>query len=112
MPAITPITSDELHRQILRRGTRAVVDFYQASCAPCRALEPRLERIAGRYLGRVAAYRVDLDNDPDAAQRFDVLSLPTVLAIVDGQETARLDGLITDPQLQQLFDQLAPEARR
>jgi thioredoxin-like negative regulator of GroEL len=43
-----------------------------------------LERIAGRYLGRVLAYRIDLDDNTSAGQRFGVTSLPAVLALVDG----------------------------
>jgi len=55
------------------------LDFYQASCPPCRVLELRLERVAQEYAGRVAVYRIEVDRNLPVAERFGVMSLPTVL---------------------------------
>ena len=76
-----------------------LVDFWQQSCAPCRKLEPRLEAFARRHPD-LAVVRVDVDADLALAQQLDVLSIPTVLVLRDGTETARLDGLITDADLE------------
>lgn len=76
-----------------------LVDFYQASCAPCRALEPRLEAFARRHAGQLRVLQVDVDADRAATQDFGVLSLPTLIVVSDGNETARLDGLIGDDDL-------------
>ena len=83
------------------------LDFYQASCPPCRALEPRLERMAQQYEGRLRVYRIDIDRDMPVAERFVVKSIPTVLVFRDGREVARLDGLITDHALTAAFDRAA-----
>ncbi|MGQ0549641.1 MAG: thioredoxin family protein [Armatimonadota bacterium] len=80
------------------------LDFYQASCPPCRALEPRLERVAQEYASRVAVYRIDVDRDLPVAERFGVMSLPTVLVLKAGKEVGRLDGLITEADLRAAFD--------
>ena len=55
-----------------------LLDFWQASCAPCRALEPRLEQIARRRSGEFRGYRIEVDASPDAAGELDVQSIPTV----------------------------------
>lgn len=102
---IAPLTEDELEPKVLRVHGPVVLDFYQASCPPCRVLEPRLERVAARYAGKVPTYRVDIDHDLLVAERFAVMSLPTVLVVRDGQEIERLDGLITASQLTTAFDQ-------
>jgi thioredoxin 1 len=75
-----------------------LVDFWQQSCAPCRKLEPRLEAFAQRH-PELTVVRVDIDTDLPLAQQLDVMSIPTVLVLRDGKETARLDGLITDDDL-------------
>ncbi len=103
MTGIATLTSGELERVVLRAPGPAALDFYQASCPPCRVLEPRLERVARQYAGRVAVYRVDVDTDLAVAARFGVQSLPTVLVFRDGAEVARLDGRITEAQLQAAF---------
>lgn len=63
-----------------------LVDFWQQSCAPCRKLEPRLEAFAQRH-PELMIVRVDIDDDLTLAQQLDVLSIPTVLVLRDGDET-------------------------
>ncbi len=81
-----------------------VLDFYQASCPPCHALEPRLERVAAQYRRRVPVLRVDIDRDMAVAERFQVMSIPTVLILRGGREVERLDGLIHEPDLAAAFE--------
>jgi len=77
-----------------------LLDFWQASCAPCRALEPRLERFAANHPGRFTGYRIDVDTDTDTVAKYGVMSIPTILLLRDGQEIDRLDGLIRDQDLE------------
>lgn len=104
MAPVEPLTSGELERAVLRVAGPTALDFYQASCPPCRVLAPQLERVARQYAGRVPVYRVDVDTDMAVAERFGVRSLPTVLVFRDGTEVERLDGLITEAQLRHAFD--------
>jgi thioredoxin 1 len=76
-----------------------LLDFWQASCAPCRALEPRLAEFAGQHPGTFDGYRIDVDADPATVDAFDVMSIPTVVLLRDGHEVARLDGLIRPDDL-------------
>lgn len=104
MTSITTLTGAELSTSLPQAPGPVVLDFYQASCPPCHALEPRLERVAARYAGRVPVYRVDIDRDLPVAERFGVMSLPTVLVLHGGREIERLDGLITEAQLRAAFE--------
>ena len=90
------ISSNEIDAKVRRARGAVVLDFYQASCAPCRALDPILKRVALQYAGKVPIYRVDIDRDLDVAKGFNVMSLPTILVIKDGRELIRLDGLIKE----------------
>lgn len=103
MASIEPLTGSAIEAAVLQRSGPIALDFYQASCPPCRVLEPRLERIAQQYAGRISVYRVDIDRDLPIAERFGVTSLPTVLIFVAGNEVARLDGLITEAILEAAF---------
>jgi thioredoxin len=104
MASIETISSKEIDTKVCRAPGPVVLDFYQASCAPCRTLEPWLERAAEHYAGRLTAYRVDIDRDLDVAKSFRVTSLPTVLVLRGGEELIRLDGLIKDRDLKAAFD--------
>lgn len=104
MATIETLSSDKLEAQAFHTTCPVALDFYQASCPPCRTLEPRLERLAERYVGRVAVYRVDIERDMAVAERFGVQSIPTVLILREGKEVERLDGLITDDDLKAAFE--------
>lgn len=103
MATIQSLDTGELASKVLQARGPVVLDFYQATCPPCRALEPVLERVARDFAGRVAVYRVDIDRDPTVAERFGIDSLPTVLMVRDGREADRLDGLVTESQLRDTF---------
>lgn len=81
-----------------------LLDFWQQSCPPCRMLEPRLEAFARRHRGELAAYRIDIDKDPETPRRFGIMSIPTLILFADGRELERLDGLIRDPDLEAALD--------
>jgi thioredoxin 1 len=107
MATIQTITSSEFDAKVLQARGAVVLDFYQVTCAPCRALEPRLERVAQQYAGRVPVYRIDIDRDLSIADRLGVQSIPTVLVFRGGKEIESLDGLITDQQLRTAFEKAA-----
>jgi thioredoxin 1 len=104
MKQIETLTSAELQTKAIETRGPVIIDFYQASCAPCRVLEPRLAHVAGRYRDAVPVYRIDIDRDLPLAKRFGVMSLPTVLVLHAGREVERLDGLITDNDLTAVFE--------
>lgn len=107
MAQVVTIPGGELDDRLQHAMGSVVLDFYQASCAPCRMLEPRLERAAATYRERVAVYRIDIDRDLPVAERFGVMSIPTLVAVRGGREVERLDGLIREQDLEALFQRLA-----
>jgi thioredoxin 1 len=106
MTTIKPLAGSELESRVLQAEGPVALDFYQESCAPCHALTPRIERVAGQFEGRLPVYRVDVDQDMPIAERFRVMSLPTVLIVDGGKELERLDGLIKEDDLQAAFDRV------
>lgn len=107
MDSIQTITASDFEAKVLEASGPVLLDFYQATCPPCRVLEPRLERIARQYVGRVQIYRIDVERDLSIATRLGVKSIPTIMVFRDGKERERLDGLITREQLQAAFERAA-----
>ena len=98
--SLAPIATADQVEQLLTGPGLTLLDFWQLTCAPCRALEPWLDAVLRRHPS-VRAVRIDVDSDRQAPNRFDVLSIPTLLLFHDGTETARLDGLIRETDIEQ-----------
>jgi thioredoxin 1 len=69
-----------------------LVDFWAEWCGPCTMIAPILEEIAGEHAGKVQIAKVNVDDHPDLAMRFDVMSIPTLILFKDGQAQKRLIG--------------------
>ncbi|WP_048306374.1 co-chaperone YbbN [Halomonas sp. PR-M31] len=72
-------------------------------CAPCQALIPRLDRVIERYSAQCRCYLVDIDRYPDAALKYNVRGMPTLLLFVDGDLEASRVGAISEEQLEALI---------
>jgi thioredoxin 1 len=76
-----------------------LVDFWAPWCSPCRALAPRLERLAQRFDGQLQLRKLNVDEAPEIAAAFGVRGVPTLVLFKNGQPQARLVGLQDDEQL-------------
>jgi thioredoxin 1 len=103
-----PILDPQQVKTVTAQPGLVLLDFWQASCAPCRALEPRLAQLADQHPGTFDGYRIDVDADPQTVDAFDVMSIPTVVLLRNGREVARLDGLIRPDDLTAMLHRQQP----
>lgn len=83
----------------------AMVDFWAEWCGPCRMLGPTVEKLAEDYEGRALIGKVNVDNEPDLARRFNVMSIPTVVFFKNGQEFDRKIGLMPEEAYTSLLEE-------
>jgi len=72
----------------------AMVDFWATWCGPCKMLSPTIEALAGQYDGKALVGKVNVDEEPDLARRFGVMSIPTVVFLKNGVEFDRKVGVM------------------
>ena len=85
------VTDASFEQEVLQAGRPVVVDFWAPWCGPCKAVTPVLEQIAGET-ARVEFVKLNIDDNPATAARYDVLSIPTVILFADGEPRETLVG--------------------
>ncbi len=79
--------------ETIKKNPLVLVDFWAGWCGPCRALAPTIQELAKEYAGKVLVAKLDVDENPQTAERFQVYSIPTVVLIKNGFEVDRIVGL-------------------
>jgi putative thioredoxin len=106
--AVIDVTDGTFATEVVERSMRVpvILDLWATWCQPCKQLSPVLEKLAGEAGGRWLLAKVDVDANPQIAQALQVQSIPTVLAIFQGQAVTGFQGALPEAQVRQWLDQL------
>jgi len=101
------VTDADFDASVLGRGA-VLVDFWAAWCGPCRALAPVLEGLQADLGDRLTVVKLNVDDNPQTALRYDVSGLPTVILFRDGEPVQRVLGLKPKGALRALLEPWIP----
>jgi thioredoxin 1 len=93
------MTEAEFEAEVLAAPQPVLLDFAASQCAPCRALAPILESLAGERAGRLRVETIDAEASMPLSRRCDVRSFPTLIVFAGGREVARTVGLTSKEKL-------------
>ena len=85
-----------------------VVDFWAEWCGPCKMITPILEELASEQAGKITVAKLNVDENPDLAMRYNVMSIPTLLVFKDGEVAKRLVGAKPKSALLQELSEFLP----
>ena len=87
------VSDASFESDVLKSAEPVVVDFWAEWCGPCHMLAPTIAQLSSELAGRVKVAKLDIDRNPQTANRFGVRSIPTLLVLKDGKEVDRLVGV-------------------
>ena len=83
--AVMTVTKENFQEEVMQAGCPVLLDFWATWCGPCRMVAPVIDEIATEKAGQVAVYKVDIDQSPDLAFKYQVSSVPTLIVFENGQ---------------------------
>src|SRR4051812_32955308 len=89
---IGTLTESTFDEEVGASEAPVLVDFWAEWCGPCKMIAPILEEISDEQDGKVRIVKVNVDENPDLALRFDVMSIPTLIIFKDGEPQKRMIG--------------------
>jgi thioredoxin 1 len=89
---VTHVSDQDFQDQVLGSDRLVLVDFWAEWCVPCHMVSPVVEEIARDHAEDLKAVKLNVDDNPETARRFAVMSIPTLIVFKDGEEKARVVG--------------------
>ena len=92
-------TDANFQKEVLESDVPVLVDFYADWCGPCKMMSPVIEELAGEYEGTVKVGKLNVDEQPSTAQKYRVMSIPTMLVIKNGEPVETIVGAVPKSSL-------------
>jgi thioredoxin 1 len=98
--SVLTLGDSNFETEVLKSDVPVLVDFWAPWCAPCRAIAPSVESLANEYAGQAKVGKLNVDEAQAVAQRYNVMSIPTILLFKGGEPIDQLVGAVPKSQLE------------
>jgi len=97
-------TDGNFDETVIKAGTPVLVDFWAEWCGPCKRLAPTVDALALDYAGKVTIGKLNVDENPNTAFKFQIRGIPALLLFKDGQVVESMVGLAGKDELKKVLD--------
>lgn len=98
------ITNLNFDEKVTNNEIPVLIDFWAEWCAPCRMLAPAVDAVAQEYKGKAVVGKVDIDSQVELAQKFGVMSIPTLILFKNGEVVGKSVGVVPKEKITAMID--------
>jgi len=98
------ISNEKFSEMVLKARLPVMVDFWAPWCGPCRMVAPLVEELANEYDGKISFVKINVDDNPETARQYGVMSIPTLIVFKNGQPVSNIVGFRPKPELKKNLD--------
>lgn len=102
--AVVTVTKDNFESDVLKSDKPVLVDFWASWCGPCRMVSPIVDEIGNESDGRYMVGKVNVDEEPDIAERYNIMSIPTLIVFKDGNPAQTSVGVRSKQDILSMLD--------
>ena len=104
--SLVHLTEENFDGEVMQSDIPVIVDFWATWCPPCKILAPVFEELAGEYEGKMKFAKLDTDEVRAVAQKYSIMSIPTLIVFKGGKEIERMVGALPKESLKEKIDAL------
>lgn len=101
---ISHISDDSFEQDVINAGSPVLVDFWAEWCGPCKMIAPVLEDLAEEYAGKMKICKLDVDQNKQMAEKYNVKGIPTLIIFNNGDAVGKKVGALSKAQLSAFID--------
>ena len=99
-------TDENFNEEVLSSDIPVLVDFYADWCGPCKMLAPVIEALAAEMEGKAKIGKLNVDDSPETAQKYGIMSIPTLLYFKNGELVNKSIGVVAKSEIEQVLNSL------
>ena len=107
---VAQATAENWETEVAKSSDIVMVDFWAVWCGPCQMVAPVVEELAQEYQGKLKVMKLNTDEVPEVAGKFQIMSIPTILFFKDGQPVEKIVGARSKQQFKQVIDSLLAQS--
>lgn len=101
---VNQFNTENFDAEVLGSDVPVFVDFYADWCGPCKMMSPVISQLSDEYEGRIKVGKVNVDHDPDLAQKYGIMSIPNMVFFRNGEPVDRVVGAVPKSQMKAKFE--------